>query len=59
MVRSPNRALTPAEKSTENAHFIFCNPFQNLRLGTIQLEGGREIAQTFGRHIGKNFTYYY
>ena len=33
IVRSPNRVLTPAEKGLENAHFIVCNPFQNLRFG--------------------------
>ena len=37
MVRSPNRVLTPAEKGLENAHFIFCNPFQNLRLGCTKM----------------------
>ena len=35
--RSPNRVLTPADKDLENAHFIFCSPFQNLRLGSIKL----------------------
>ena len=28
MVSSPNRVLTPAEKTLENVHFVFCNYFQ-------------------------------
>ena len=30
--------VRPAEKTLESAYFIFCNSFQNLRLGGINLQ---------------------